>query len=117
MLIRPPGLFASVFVYSDFAPRVYMVILHIEHKVASYVGWKKAFDADPVDRKKAGVRSYRIYRPLEDRDFVIIDLEFDTLAQAEATLATLRLMWQQIEGKIVSGPRARILDLAESKSF
>ena len=94
-----------------------MFILHIEHKVASYAGWKKAFDADPLDRKKLRVRSYRICRPLEDPNFVIIDLEFDTLAQAEATLATLRLMWQQIEGKIVSDPRARILDLAESKKF
>lgn len=32
-----------------------MTILRIEHGVPSFEGWKKAFDSDPVNRKKMGV--------------------------------------------------------------
>lgn len=33
-----------------------MLILQIEHKVPNYEGWKKAFDSDPISRKKSGVK-------------------------------------------------------------
>ena len=39
-------------------------------------GWKKAFDGDPVGREKSGVRRYRILRPIDDANDVMIDLEF-----------------------------------------
>jgi hypothetical protein len=39
-----------------------MPILQIEHKVANFDGWKKAFDSDPVGRKKSGVRRDHIFR-------------------------------------------------------
>jgi hypothetical protein len=29
-----------------------MIVLQIEHKVADFSGWKKAFESDPIDRKK-----------------------------------------------------------------
>ena len=93
-----------------------MFILHVEHRVASYEGWRKAFGADPLDRKKSGVRSYRISRPPEDSSYVAVDIEFATLAEAEDTLARLRLMWQQIEGKILTNPKARIFRVDESRT-
>ncbi len=63
-----------------------MHILQIEHPVPSYEGWKKAFDRDPINRKQSGVRRYKISRKIDDPNYVIIDLEFDNLNDAEACL-------------------------------
>ncbi|MDZ4707486.1 MAG: hypothetical protein SH818_03710 [Saprospiraceae bacterium] len=94
-----------------------MVVLQIEHKVASYEGWKQAFENDPIDRKKSGVCRYRIYRPANDPNYVIVDLEFETMEAAENSLAKLRKLWPQVEGKIMMGPQTRILELVESKEY
>ena len=66
--------------------------MRIEHPVADYEAWKQAFDADPVHREKSGVRRYRILRAMDDPNYVMIDLEFDTAGEAEALLASLRLI-------------------------
>src|SRR6266540_462043 len=58
-----------------------MSILRIEHPVAEYHTWKEAFDRDPVGREKSGVRRYRILRPIDDPNYVMIDLEFNTQAR------------------------------------
>jgi hypothetical protein len=88
--------------------------LQIEHKVPNFEGWKKAFESDPIDRKKAGVRRYQIFRPFDDPNYVIIDLEFDNLKEAEETLVALRNLWTKVEGKVMMNPQTRILKLAET---
>ncbi|MEO5569338.1 MAG: hypothetical protein ABIT08_16470 [Bacteroidia bacterium] len=90
------------------------VHLQIEHKVQNYDGWKKVFESDPINRKKSGVLNYKIFRPVDDPNYVIIDLEFDNLTTAENTLAALRNLWTKVEGTIIMNPQTRILDLVES---
>jgi hypothetical protein len=90
-----------------------MYMLHIEHPVPDYNGWKAAFDSDPVGRIKMGVRRYHISRPLDDPNFVMIDLAFDTANQAETLLAALRNVWKNIEGQIIFNPQARISEVVE----
>lgn len=94
-----------------------MPILQIEHKVPNYEGWKRAFDNDPIDRKKSAVRRYSIYRPTDDPNYVIVHLEFDTMAEAEATLAALQKLWKQVEGTVMTGPKIRILDKTEFMEY
>ena len=91
-----------------------MVILQIEHKVPSYDGWKKVFESDPINRKKSGVRRYNILRPVDDPNYVIIDLEFDNLKNAEDTLAALRILWGKVEGTVMMNPQTRILNRVET---
>jgi hypothetical protein len=91
-----------------------MPILRIEHAVPSFDGWKKAFESDPINRKKAGVSRYSIFRATDDANYVIIDLEFDNLKNAEDTLAVLRILWQKVAGKIMMNPQTRIIDLVET---
>jgi hypothetical protein len=88
--------------------------LQIEHKVPDFDGWKKAFESDPINRKKSGVRHYEIFRPVDDPNYVIIDLEFDSLGQAEDSLAALRTLWLKVEGKVMMNPQTRILNLVET---
>ncbi|HET8906792.1 MAG TPA: hypothetical protein VFN11_07495, partial [Ktedonobacterales bacterium] len=60
-----------------------MFVLHIEHPVPNFDGWRQAFDSDPVGRKQMGVRRFQVTRPVDNPNFAIIDLEFDTVAEAE----------------------------------
>jgi hypothetical protein len=66
-----------------------MFILQIEHEVFNFEGWKKAFENDPIDRKRAGVRHYNIFQRADNPNFVVIDLAFENLNDAENTLASL----------------------------
>jgi hypothetical protein len=94
-----------------------MTVLQIEHKVPNFDGWKKAFQADPIDRQKSGVKSYRIYRPVNDDNYVIIDLVFDSTADAESVLASLRKLWNKVEGTVMTNPQTRILSVVEAKEY
>ena len=94
-----------------------MYMLRIEHPVPNFDGWKQAFDSDPVGREKSGVRRYQILRPVDNPNFVMIDLEFDTAQQAEALLAAMRVVWGRVEGTIMTNPKARIVEVAETKAY
>ena len=94
-----------------------MYILRIEHPVPDFDGWKKAFDGDPVGRERSGVRRYRVLRPIDDANYVLIDLEFDTASQAEALLAAMRVVWGRVQGKVVMNPQARIVEAVETKEY
>jgi hypothetical protein len=92
-------------------------ILRIDHSVQDFAGWKRSFDSDPVGRQKSGVRRYRIFRPIDDANYVTVDLEFDTANQAEALLAALRAVWSRIEGTVIMKPQARIIEAVEIKEL
>ena len=94
-----------------------MIILRIEHEVVSYEGWKTAFDRDPIDRKKSGVKRYHIYQPVDNPKYVIIDLEFDNLTQAQLTEKALLNMMTKVVGTLVIGPLIKVLNEVESKEY
>ncbi|MCA9901454.1 MAG: hypothetical protein H6654_14355 [Ardenticatenaceae bacterium] len=94
-----------------------MYMLRIEHPVPNYEGWKQAFDSDPVGREKSGVRRYQILRPIDNPNYVIIDLEFDTAVQAQALLDAMRVVWGRVEGTIMMNPQAQIVEAVETKAY
>jgi hypothetical protein len=94
-----------------------MPILRIQHSVPKFEGWKTAFDNDPMDRKGSGVRRYHVYRAVADPNLVMIDLELDTLAEAERLLGRLRQMWAGPAGAVMRNPEAWIVETVESKSL
>ena len=93
-----------------------MPTLHIQHAVPNFEGWKRAFEGDPMDRKGSGVSRYHVHRSVTDPDFVMIDLEFDNLTQAEAMLAKLRQLWTGPGGAVMRNPEAWIVEAVESKT-
>ncbi len=94
-----------------------MVMLRIEHPIFDFDAWKQAFDSDPVGREKSGVRRYQVLRPVDDPKYVMIDLEFDTVNQAEALLAAMRVVWGRVEGMIMKDAKARITEIVENKVY
>ena len=94
------------------------IILRIEHPVRSFDAWKKVFDSDPLGRKKSGMRHYRILRPIDNPNYVMLDLEFESSNEAEAFAAALRNLWSSPEGqKIMENPQLRIVQTVESKEL
>ncbi|HEV8270559.1 MAG TPA: hypothetical protein VGQ04_04595 [Chitinophagaceae bacterium] len=94
-----------------------MIILQIEHPVPDYGSWKKAFDIDPVNRKESGVKGYRVFRQTDNPNYVIIELEFDKLDKAKELLTALQTVWKQIEGKIITRPKTRIIEMVEHMQY
>lgn len=94
-----------------------MILLHIEHPVVDFDTWKEAFDSDPVGRQRSGVRRYQIVRPIDNPNYAIIDLEFDSAPQAEALLAAMQQVWKRVGGTLMRDPQWRITELVEVKTY
>jgi hypothetical protein len=92
-----------------------MTVVRIEHSVPSFDKWKQAFDRDPADRKGSGVRRYRILRLQKEPNYVMIDLEFDNTAEAEAFVQKMQRIWDGPAKGVMLNPRARIADFVEGK--
>jgi hypothetical protein len=93
-----------------------MYILRIEHPVPNFDGWKAAFDNDPINRAGMGVRQYRVMRPVDDDLFAMVDLEFDSVEEAEACLAALRDLWTNVQGIVMNDPRVRVIEVVENRA-
>lgn len=96
-----------------------MPTLRIEHVIRDYHMWKAVFDRDPAGREKSGVRRYRISRPVDDPNYVIVDLDFDDIAAAEAFAASMIVIWDKRAAApaLVGGVRTRITDMVENRQF
>jgi hypothetical protein len=96
-----------------------MHVVQIEHAVRDFETWKAAFDSDPAHREASGVRRYQVLRPTDDPRYVAVDLEFDTLAAAEAFKVALEGVWRSPQALAALGgtPKARIVDIVERRDY
>lgn len=96
-----------------------MAVLQIEHPVRDFEAWKSAFDGGQERREVGNVRRYEVYRPVDDPSYIAVDLEFDSRDEAEAFKLGLEEMWRSPHAARVLGgiPRARIVDVVESKRY
>lgn len=89
-----------------------MYTLQIEHGIKDFGMWKAAFDRDPVNRAASGVVAHRISRPVDDPRYVLIELDFRELEQAEALLANLQTkVWNSPTASLalIGAPKTRIV--------
>ena len=92
-----------------------MTTLHIEHAISDYGVWSAAFERFAEARVKFGVRAQRVQRPIDDPNYVVIDLEFDTPGEASRFLGFLQAkVWSSASNApaLVGHPRTRILQPA-----
>ncbi|GAA1863393.1 hypothetical protein GCM10009715_08310 [Paeniglutamicibacter psychrophenolicus] len=90
-----------------------MYTLQIEHGVKDFEMWKGAYGADPLGRIRSGVLAERIFRPVDDRHYVVLDLDFASRAQAQEFLDRLRSdVWSTpvASPALASGPKTRIVE-------
>ncbi|HMG91208.1 MAG TPA: hypothetical protein VK589_14180 [Chryseolinea sp.] len=91
-----------------------MIVLQIEHNVSTYDGWKKAFDSDPIGRKRLGVKRYQVYQSADDPNYVVVDLYFNSLEDSVGALKSLQELWSKVQGTVMVNPKARMLNLKET---
>jgi hypothetical protein len=92
-------------------------ILRIEHTVPDYERWKQAFDSDPIGRERMGVRRYQILRPVDDQNYVMVDVEFDSRPAAEGLLSAMRNLWSQAGHAVSANQRAWITEAVEHREY
>jgi hypothetical protein len=92
-----------------------MYTLQIEHGIKDFDMWKAAFDRDPVNRVASGVVAHRVGRPVDDPHYVVVELDLESLEQAEALLASLQQkVWNSPAAApaLNGAPRTRIVESA-----
>lgn len=90
-----------------------MTTLRIEHPVSDFSVWRQAFDRFADARQQSGVRSHRIHQPVDDANYVLVDLDFDDQASAERFLEFLRTkVWSVPENApaLAGNPMTKLLD-------
>ena len=94
-----------------------MFTLHIEHPISDFDIWRNAFDGFADMRGQSGVRSHTIRQPVDDPQYVVIDLDFDTTALAEHFLDLLRTrVWANRDNSpaLAGAPITRILKVRDT---
>src|SRR4051794_8957195 len=96
-----------------------MPTLQLEHAVKDFAMWKAAFDRDPIDRRGLGVRRHRILRPLDDPNYVVVELDFATTEEAERCRAALGRLWasRAAAPALAGTPQARIVEAFEIEDY
>ena len=89
-----------------------MATLHIQHPISDLETWLGAFNRFEDARKNAGVRSQRVYQPVDDKKYIFVTLEFESLEEATAFKSFLEsTVWASAEASpaLAGTPEARIL--------
>jgi hypothetical protein len=74
----------------------------------------------PTSDSSQACSRYRVLRPTDDPNYVIIELEFDSPSEAEAFLTALqRNVWSSREAApaLVGEPQTRIVEAVEVKEY
>lgn len=90
-----------------------MPTLHIQHPITDFATWASAFQRFADARSQAGVRSHRVQRPVDDPNYVVIDLDFDSTDEAVAFRGFLETNVWGAEGNapaLVGTPETMILE-------
>jgi len=93
-----------------------MPTLHIQHTISDFDTWASAFNRFADARSQAGVRAQRVWRPVDDPNYVLIDLDFDSTDEAVAFRRFLDTrVWAVRENApaLIGSPETMILDTVE----
>ncbi len=96
-----------------------MPTLHIEHAITDFPTWQAAFDRFSDARRNAGARDERVHQPVGDPNYVVVDLDFDSIDAANAFLQFLEaVVWSSPANgpALVGSPRALVLEPATASS-
>jgi hypothetical protein len=90
-----------------------MPVLHIEHQISDLKTWLQAFAKFAPAREQAGVTAAHVFQHHDDRDYIFVNLQFET-AEAATKFRTFlqEVVWQSPEASpaLVGQPRAVVLD-------
>ncbi len=97
-----------------------MATLRVELQVRDYDLWRGAFERDAGGRQRSGMRGYRIFRPTDDQNCVMLDADFDSAGEAQAFLDIMRRdVWPDPEKAPakIGTPHTRVVEMVEAKEY
>jgi hypothetical protein len=89
-----------------------MATVHIEHAITDLATWLEAFRRFADARSNAGVRAERVHQPVDDAQYIYVQLDFDDVPAAEAFLSFLRtVVWASADASpgLSGPPQGRVL--------
>ena len=95
-----------------------MFTLSIEHAITDFATWKTAFDRAAEARQRAGVVADRIRRPVGDDQYLVIELDFETMKSAESFREFLTtVVWSNPDASpaLSGSPTMRILEAVSTR--
>lgn len=95
-----------------------MTTLHIEHPITDLNVWLAAFDRMAEARADAGVTAQRVLHPVDDPNYISVDLDFTTTDEAQRFLALLETkVWSSDENAPALGgtPQTKLLQPAAAR--
>ncbi len=98
-----------------------MPTLHIEHSISDLDTWLGAFGQFAEARRGAGVTAERIYQPVDDDRYIVVQLDFATVDAAHDFKDFLvTVVWQSrdLSPGLAGTPAARVLrEVARPSAF
>jgi hypothetical protein len=89
-----------------------MPTLHIEHPISDLDTWLGAFNRFADARRDAGVTAQRICQPVDDDEYIVVQLDFRTVEAAQEFKNFLEaVVWQskELSPGLAGTPQARVL--------
>ena len=88
------------------------VTVIVSHEVKDYAVWRKGYDADEGNRKKAGFKVSGVYTDLKNPNMVVIVGEFSSAAVADAFFGNPVLKDVMEKAGVVGQPSITVLTAA-----
>ncbi len=85
------------------------VTVIVSHEVKDYAVWRKGYDADETNRKKAGFKVSGVYTDLKNPNVVVIIGEFAGTAAADAFFGNPMLKEVMEKAGVVGNPTITML--------
>ena len=89
-----------------------MVTVVISHEVKNFSDWKKVFDADQVNRSKAGFKDTGLYRAVDNPNKVTIIGEAPSIEAFNGFMTNPALKEAMEKGGVIGMPEVKTLNKA-----
>lgn len=86
------------------------VTVMITHEVKDFSTWKKGFDGDEPNRKKAGLKFVALYRDRTNPNIITGVMEAPSAEAVQGFLNNPQLKEAMQKGGVISAPGVKILD-------
>ena len=87
-----------------------MVTVIISHECKNYSDWRKVFDADEVNRSKAGFKSTGVYHSADNANKITIIGEAPSVEAIKGFMANPALKEAMEKGGVIGMPDVKILN-------
>ena len=89
-----------------------MVTVIISHECKNYSVWRKVFDADEVNRSKAGFKSTGVYHSFDNANKITIIGEAPSVEAIKSFMVNPELKAAMEKGGVLGMPEVKILSKA-----